>query len=153
MQETSAGEALHRVDLTEPVREFYATYAEKLSSYAFDRLGTTFGFPFFALADDLLAVVANEAKLIEAFEGALDFYTSQEIAQARHRIDDITQLTDKLVLVKVNWTYLNGSGEELYDADYVYVLRTNEDGELRMHVMVSINEAERVQERLHPDGS
>jgi hypothetical protein len=142
MQETRT------TDLTEQVRAFYADYARKLSDYAFDKLGTTFGFPFTAIADDLLAVVPSEAKLIEAFEGALDFYTAQEIAQARERIDEITQLTDKLVLAKVNWTYLDRSGTELYDADYVYVLRTNDDGDLRLHVMVSINEAERVKARL-----
>ncbi|HEY7200340.1 MAG TPA: hypothetical protein VIC57_09025 [Candidatus Dormibacteraeota bacterium] len=135
-------------DLTAQVHDFYAAYADKLSSYAFNKLGTTFGFPFYAIADDLLAVVPSEAKLIEAFEGALDFYTSQEIAQAKERIDEIRQLTSRLVLVRVNWTYLDGEGRELYDADYVYVLRVDDEGDLRLHVMVSINEAERVRERL-----
>ncbi|WP_433634775.1 hypothetical protein [Nocardia sp. CA-120079] len=53
-------------------------------------------------------------------------------------------LTDRITRLHIRWHFYDVEGDLLTDSDYEYLLRRDDDGQLRAYVAVAIDEMEKI---------
>lgn len=77
----------------------------------------------------------------------LEHFAADEIAgcySLPSLADTFSAATGRIATVQVNWAYREASDRPFYDCDFRYVLRVEDNGDLRIRVVIAINEVQRL---------
>jgi hypothetical protein len=91
--------------------------------------------PAFVLGDEG-RVVNTPVEVEQFFAGAQDEYNERGIMDTRAEIETLEWPTDRIVLATVRWPYLDADGREVGAESSTYALCRDEDGELKMRVVI-----------------
>ncbi|MET0910418.1 MAG: hypothetical protein ABWZ99_13205 [Ilumatobacteraceae bacterium] len=127
------------------IDEFLRNYEEAMGAYDAERLAALWGMPGTVLTDDFAGSLDSRAALVEALSQAHPYYRSLGLARVTHTLLELTELTERLLRVRLRWHFSGADGELLTDSDYEYLLRRDDDG-IHAYVAVSIDEQQKLAE-------
>jgi hypothetical protein len=120
------------------VQQFLDRFARALTAGDGKTIARMWETPAFVLGDQEAIGVTSAAELEKFFGGARDQYNARGITDTRAEIQKLSWLTDRLALVEVRWPYLDARGQELGEERSNYVLRLDDDGELKMRAAIML---------------
>lgn len=128
-------------DLTEAeddlgVIEFLEMFALSLTEGATDSIAQMWETPALIIGDDAVHQVTERADLVDMFAGAREHYNSAGVTDTRPEIIRLDEITDKVVIVRVRWPWLDDEGNELGAEVSTYTLRHSSLGEWRIRCVV-----------------
>ncbi len=128
------------------INDFFEVYAHALEIH--DTKGMTFlhNIPCTMVSDDALTLFNDASKLEGFFNQGMTFYRQFGIVHARPDVRSKVDLTTKIANVKVNWRYLDGLMQPVYNCDYHYVMKLDKNKHWKILFSVSVNERERMEE-------
>ncbi len=92
--------------------------------------------PAFVLGDDMAKVVSDPDEIAAFFGGARQQYQQIGIINTRAEIVRLDEITDRMVMVRVRWPYLDAYGREMGAETSTYTLvRGKDEWRLRIAVM------------------
>jgi hypothetical protein len=118
------------------LQAFLDAFARFLTAGQGDRIAQMWDYPALVVADKSLMAVSNAAETATFFGSAKEQYNERGIADTRAEIQNTTWLTDRIVSATVRWPWLDGDDNEVGEETSTYTLRRNDDGELRLCVVV-----------------
>lgn len=86
-------------------------------------------------------VVGSRQEIERFFGGAKDEYNKRGITGTRADIQRLEWATDRIAIVTVRWPYLDSSGRERGEESSTYILRRDDQGDLKLHAAVMRGEA------------
>lgn len=113
----------HTTADTEAVTEFFDRYGTALTASDLPTIASCYAMPGMVVSDESAFSFANPSAVEAAFAGAAETYEAKGLIAARAEIRDVKWLTDKVVLVGVEWEYLDSQGGAVPGESYRYVLR------------------------------
>ncbi len=126
------------------VNKFFEDYAHALENRDSKYMLSCYALPCMFIADNSAATYTTAAKLEGLINQSKRFYNKHDITHAYPDIRNKRVLTDKIIEVKINWQYANKNHKPIYDCDYYYIIRLNEDNKWKMETIISVNEQERI---------
>ncbi len=119
----------------------YAATLTRLDAEAGAALWSTPGM----IADDRASVILESRDaMAEGVKQSYPLYQQLGLASVEHELLEIKELSDRLVLVRVRWLFLDDRGDQLTDTFSYYLLR-EEGSDLRAVVCVETDAAEKLQ--------
>jgi hypothetical protein len=128
------------------IEEFLTAYGSTLAHYDAEGTANHWGTPGTILADAFVGTLDSRAQMAEGLAQGYPLYRRLGLAGVRHTRGETEWLTDRIVRIRVRWHFLAEDDELLTDGDYEYLLRRDDDGQLRAYVAVAIDEAEKLAE-------
>lgn len=125
------------------VQAFFDRYATALTAGDIGELVACWNVPAFVLADQGARSITTTDEIARFFGGAKEHYNARGVFDTKAVIDDITWLTARLVNVDVHWPWFGARGEDLGEEAASYLLRIDDDENLRLHVAVMCGAFER----------
>jgi len=110
-------------------------------------LATLWGTPTFVIGDSDERVVQTRAEIEQFFGGAKQQYNARGIVDTRADIQMLDWITDKIAMVRVRWPYLDADDNEVGEEMSTYVLKRDDNGDLKLRVAVMHGEAESQQRK------
>ena len=114
-------------DLT-GLTEFFDRYGSALTSGDIVAVASCYALPGMVVADSYSFTFTSPAAVALSFLGAAPAYRDQRIVAAHAQLRDVQRLSGALVLVLVEWEYLDSSGNSVPGATYRYLLRSDAGG-------------------------
>lgn len=127
------------------IDEYLRNYEEAMEAYDAERLAALWGMPGTVVTDDFAGSLDSRAALVEALSQAHPFYRSLGLARVHHTLLELTDLTERLLRVRVRWHFSDVDGKPLTDSEYEYLLRRDDDG-IHAYVAVSFDEQRKLAE-------
>jgi hypothetical protein len=126
------------------ILRFLERYGQALSAGAgdVDADVSLWELPAFVVSDQGARAVTEVVEVEQIIAGAAEWYRSQGLMATRPELLHIQVLGRRIVAVDVRWATLDGAGQEQAHESFRYLLRLNDDGELRIRVVVSVTEPE-----------
>jgi hypothetical protein len=124
------------------VEDFFAAYGADLATGEGERIVANYDAQALLLSDQAGRAVTNGAEFANYFSAASAAYLERGFGEPRPTVTRVEEVTPDVVLAWVTWHYRSIQDKALFDADYLYALRTENDV-ARIAVVLSINEAER----------
>jgi hypothetical protein len=90
--------------------------------------------PAYVLGDTMAMPITEPDEVAKFFGAARPEYNERGITDTRAEIQRETWLTDRIVSVEVRWPYLDAQGDEHGHETSTYVLRIDDEGDLRLRV-------------------
>lgn len=97
-------------------------------------LATMWAVPAYVLGDTMTQAVSTRGGVEKFFTGAKEEYNKRGIVDTRPDVFGLEWITDRLVVVDVRWPYVDGRGNEIGEEASTYVLRRDDNGELKLHI-------------------
>lgn len=97
--------------------------------------------PALVLADDHVRPVSTAGEVAEHFSSAKHRYLARGITDTRADIVAVEWLTERVVMVRVRWPYLDIHADEVGEETMTYMLRRDDAGNLRLRMAVLHGEA------------
>jgi hypothetical protein len=72
------------------------------------------------------------------------FYAVHNITNAIPDIRNKRYISEKIVSVTLNWLYTDDKGKKVYDCDYYYILKMDEEDSWKIEVAIPVNEKEKI---------
>jgi hypothetical protein len=123
--------------------DLFAAYGKGLAALDPGRIVPFYGYPCLMLTDTFVGALSSADELTAALSQANDFYRQFGVNDVRHDIVAVDDVTDRIARVRLRWTFAR-SGATLLSSEHEYVLRADEKGEPRVHVVVSIDEERKI---------
>jgi ketosteroid isomerase-like protein len=133
--ETGRSHADHGHD-DHAVRELLERLASALSAGDAHAVSEMWEPPAIVIGDEAVQPVSSVEEVERFFAGARDQYTNLGITETRAAIERIEWATDRIVIVDVRWPYLDEDGAEQGHESSTYTLRLDDDGELKIRVVI-----------------
>ncbi len=127
------------------INRFFEVYAEAVANQDAKQIANCFALPCTFLADDSCAVYTDITKLEGLINQGKRFFTQHKIVEAYADVLNKRSVSDRITRVSVNWQYRDKNSQLVYDCDYYYLLKLNEEDKWKIEVAVSINEKERIE--------
>lgn len=108
--------------------EFFARYSSALTSGDVVAIASCYALPGMVVADSYSFTFTSPAAVALSFLGAAPAYQDQQIVAAHAQLQDVQRISEALVLVLVEWEYLDSSGNAVPGDVYRYLLRTDAAG-------------------------
>lgn len=118
------------------VQDFLEMYALSLTEGAADALAQMWDTPALVISDDGVDTVEDREELHGMYAGAREHYNSAGVTDTRPEIVRLDEITDKIVMVRVRWPWLDEEGNELGAEASTYTLRRNSAGEWKIRCIV-----------------
>ncbi|WP_211195861.1 hypothetical protein [Agromyces sp. H66] len=128
----------------ERIAEFFDQYAAALREFDADATARLWGLPGMIITDEFAGALESRADMSAGLASSYAMYRMLGLESAVHEIRAVSALTDRLVTVRVRWSYLDADDEVIVTTDYEYLLRDDADG-LHVYLAVGIDEAEALQ--------
>ena len=128
----------------ERLAEFFDRYAAALREFDAEATARLWGLPGMILTDEFAGSLDSRADMAAGLASSYPLYKLLGLASAAPELRSVSGLTDRIVSVRVRWSYRDEAGEEIVTTDYEYLVRDDADG-LRVYVAVGIDEAEALQ--------
>lgn len=123
--------------MDERVQEFFAEYAK-----SYGRLDDVepvlrmLTVPLSFFSDHGPTVFHDRASLAANFETLLERYRTIGVTEARYTIGSTQALSEKMIMAKVNWKFMDAAGAMIYAANVGYFLVQLKDGMKIMGVVL-----------------
>lgn len=137
---TGKGNPLYRIN------GFFEDYAEALARHDSKYMANCYTLPCTFIADDSSLVYTTEAKLEGLINQSKRFYSLHGITEAIPDIISKRLITRRIVRVSMRWNYMDKKGRTVYDCDYYYILKLDEEDSWKIEVAIPVNEKERIEE-------
>jgi hypothetical protein len=125
----------------ERLAAFFATYADALRDFDAEAIARLWGLPGMIVTDEFAGALESRADMAAGLASSFPLYKLLGLASAVPELRTANDLTDRIALVGVRWSYRDEAGEEIVTTDYEYLVRDDADG-LHVYVAVGIDEAE-----------
>jgi hypothetical protein len=112
------------LDLT----EFFDRYGSALIRGDVSAVANCYALPGMVVADAYSFTFQSPAAVALSFLGAAPAYAEQRIVAAHAQLRDVQRLSDALVMVAVEWEYLDSSGNAVPGERFRYLLRADAGG-------------------------
>lgn len=146
--ETQAGS---HAKSTEPLRDerdlevqvFFDRYAEALTMGDIVEIVACWNVPAFVLADQGARAITSTEEVERFFARTKEHYNARGVYDTKAILDDIVWLTPRIVSVDVHWPWYGPRGEDRGEESSSYLLRIDDDENLRLHAAVMCGADER----------
>lgn len=128
----------------EEIESYLVEYQEALSAFDAQRSVAQWGAPGTMVTDAFVGSVATTAEMAKGLEQSYPLYQALGLASVDHTVLEQVDLTDRITRLHVRWHFYDVEGNLLTDSDYEYLLRRDDDGQLRAYVAVAIDEMEKI---------
>ena len=108
--------------------EFFDRYGAALTTGDVTAVASCYALPGSVVADSYSFTFTSPAAVALSFLGAAPAYREQQIVAAHAQLLDVQQLSTALVMVAVQWEYLDSGGNAVPGEGYRYVLRADGSG-------------------------
>ena len=125
----------------ERLADFFHRYAETLRDFDAEATARLWGLPGMIVTDDFAGALESRADMAAGLASAHPLYKLLGLASAVPELRTVNDLTDRIAMVQVRWSYRDETGTEIVTTDYEYLLRDDADG-LHVYLAVGIDEAE-----------
>ncbi len=137
---TGKGNPLYRIN------GFFEDYATALERHDSKYMANCYTLPCTFIADDSSLVYTTEAKLEGLINQSKRFYSVHGITGAVPDILSKRQVTSRIVRVNMRWNYIDKKGRTVYNCDYYYILKLDEEDHWKIEVAIPVNEKEKIEE-------
>ncbi|WP_327093643.1 hypothetical protein OIE68_25740 [Nocardia vinacea] len=128
------------------IEAYLVEYQEALSAFDAQRSVAQWGAPGTMVSDAFVGTVATTAEMAEGLEQSYPLYQSLGLASVDHTVLEHVDLSERITRIHVRWHFYDIEGNLLTDSDYEYLLRRDDDGQLRAYVAVAIDEMDKIAE-------
>ncbi|MEV1130436.1 hypothetical protein [Agromyces sp. NPDC049794] len=135
----------------ERIAEFFDEYAAALRDFDADATARLWGLPGMIVTDDFAGALESRADMSAGLASSYPMYRMLGLESAVPDIRSVNALTDRIVTVRVRWSYLDADDEVIVTTDYEYLLRDDADG-LHVYLAVGIDEMQALQRAAHERG-
>lgn len=118
------------------VQSFLDRFARAMTSGDTKAVAQLWEAPAFVIDDQATMAVPDLGAVESFFAGAKDQYNGQGITTTQAEILDLDWISDRLVVVRVRWPYLDDSGKTLGAESSSYTLKRNDDGDFKLRVVL-----------------
>ena len=132
--------------LPQQINSFFDNYAAALERFDTKGMAFLYNVPCTMISDDATTMFNDAGKLEGFFNMGTGFYRQFGICRARPEIWNRRNLTDKIVVVKVNWRYYDIDNKPIYNCDYHYTLKLDKNNAWKIIFSISVNEKERMED-------
>jgi hypothetical protein len=108
--------------------DFFDRYGAALTSGDVAAVAGCYALPGMVVADSYSFTFTSPAAVALSFLGAAPAYREQRIVAANAQFLDVRQLSDALIMVEVEWEYLDSDGRAVSGEHFHYLLRTDTGG-------------------------
>jgi hypothetical protein len=126
------------------INSFFEDYAAALERKDTKFLAACYALPCTFIANDSSQAYTTEAKLEGLINQGKRFYAVHNIANAIPDIKSKRYISDKIVSVTLKWLYTDDKGKKVYDCDYYYILKMDEEDSWKIEVAIPVNEKEKI---------
>ena len=126
------------------INDFFEAYAQAVERQDSKYVSNCFALPCTFIADDASQVYTTEVKLEGLVNQGKRFYAIHGITHVIPDIKSKSSITQRLVRVTLNWKYTDKKGLTVYDCDYYYILKLDEQDQWKIEVAISVNEKEKI---------
>lgn len=119
------------------VMDFLETLALSLTEGATDAIAQMWETPALVISDDAVHQITDTKDLAEMYADAREHYNSAGVTDTRPEIVRLDEITDKVVIVRVRWPWLDEEGNELGADCSTYTLRHSSVGDWRIRCVVA----------------
>lgn len=117
------------------VQEYLDRFATAMTSGDTKTMAKLWGVPAFVIGPEMAKAVQSEAEVEEFFGGAQAMYNERGIIDTRPEIMDLDWIGEDLVVVTVNWPYLDQNEKVVGSEKSSYTLLKGEDGSFKVRVV------------------
>jgi ketosteroid isomerase-like protein len=118
------------------VQDFLDRFAGALTAGDAATVASLWETPALVLGDEMAQVVGSRQEVERFFAGAKDEYNKRGISGTRADIQGLDWATDRIAIVTVRWPYLDSSGRERGEESSTYILRRDDQGNLKLRAAV-----------------
>lgn len=118
------------------VQDYLDAFAQALTSGDAKAIAEMWETPAFVIGDEMAQAVQDQGEVESFFAGVREQYNSRGITDTRAEIVRVDAITDKTVIVRVRWPYLDADGEEIGGEASTYTLQRDAEGEWKIRVVV-----------------
>ncbi|GIM96910.1 hypothetical protein [Paractinoplanes toevensis] len=115
------------IDLAE-LTDFFDHYGAALTTGDVAAVAGCYALPGMVVADSYSFTFTSPAAVALSFLGAAPTYREQQVVAAHAQLLDVQQLSSALMLVAVEWEYLDSSGNGLSGGQFHYLMRMDATG-------------------------
>ncbi|MCA2212224.1 hypothetical protein [Jidongwangia harbinensis] len=108
--------------------DFFDRYGSALTRGDVAAVAGCYALPGMVVADSYSFTFASPAAVALSFLGAAPAYRDQQIVAAHAQLKDVQPLSDALVMVAVEWEYLDSAGNAVPGESYRYLIRSDAGG-------------------------
>lgn len=126
------------------INSFFEDYAAALERKDTKFLAACYALPCTFIASDSSQSYTTEAKLEGLINQGKRFYAVHNITNAIPDIKNKRYISEKIVSVMLNWLYTDDKGKKVYDCDYYYILKMDEEDSWKIEVAIPVNEKEKI---------
>lgn len=120
------------------IEQFLLEYADALATADGERAADMWELPALVMSDDGTHLVTERRQVVEFFSGAAAQYRDVGIASTRPEHLAVEHLGERLSSADVRWLGIDAAGRPTEHRELsTYVLRTGDDGQLRIQVAVA----------------
>lgn len=125
------------------VQAFFDRYGVALNSGDAAEVVACWSVPAFVLADEGARSLTATEEIAHFFGGTKEHDNARGVYATKPIIDDIAWLTPRIVSVDVHWLWYGARSEDRGEESLSYLLRIDDDENLRLHVVVRCGVDER----------
>jgi hypothetical protein len=108
--------------------DFFDRYGSALTRGDVSGVASCYALPGMVVSDSYSFTFQSPAAVALSFLGAAPAYREQQIVAAHAQLLDVQRLTDALVMVAVQWEYLDSTGHAVPGESFRYLLRGDANG-------------------------
>lgn len=134
---------MHQIAISN-INKFFDNYTDALERKDTKFMANCYSLPCTFIADDSSNVYTADVKLEGLINQSKRFYAVHGITHALCDIKNKRFISDRIVRVSLTWVYKNKNNETVYDCDYYYILKLDDDDSWKIEVAIPINEKEKI---------
>lgn len=118
------------------VMEFLRGFSEALTDGDTDAITAMWETPAMVIADEFVQGVESGEELAQLFAGAREHYNSIGVTDTHPEIIRLDEITDRLVVVRVRWPWIDDDGREVGAECSTYTLRRDDLGDWKIRLAI-----------------
>lgn len=119
------------------VGDFLEAFALSLTEGAVEAIADMWSLPAIRISDEQVMSITQREELYDLFAGAREHYNSAGVVDTRPEVIRLDEITDRIVMVRVRWPWLDEDDNELGAECSTYTLRRNATGEWKIRCAVA----------------
>ena len=123
-----------KLDDQSHIQQFLDDFATALTAGDGPAVAKLWETPALVLSDTETRAVESPRAVEDFFSGAKEQYNSRGIVDTHAEIQHVYWVTDRIVMVQVRWPYLDSEGSVVGEEASTYVLRMDEQDQLKLRV-------------------
>jgi hypothetical protein len=118
------------------VMDFLRGFSEALIDGDTDAIAAMWETPAMVIADEFVQGIESGEELAQLFQGAREHYNSIGVTDTRPEIVRVDEITDRLVVVRVRWPWMDDDGREVGAECSTYTLRRDSLGDWKIRLAI-----------------